>query len=151
MLTALLSFQPVTEKGVLVQTQKLLMFDIENNTQIYEDLPSAVDLKNYCLIHPLSELESEKIGRALGKWTKQFHTWGQEEEQKELVEKIGGSRMKDFKFAINYDRMVTNIESLPDLLEESREVFEKVRDEIKKGLDNERENVLIHGDFWSGK
>jgi len=151
MLTSLLSFPPTKEDGIIVQTQKLLMFDIENNTQIYEDLPSAVDLKNYCLTHPLSESESEKIGRALGKWTKQFQSWGQEEGQKELVEKMKGTKMKEFKFTINYDRFVAAIEAFPDVLEESREIFEKVRDETKKGLESEKGSVLIHGDFWSGK
>lgn len=151
MLISLLSFPPTNEDGIIVQTQKLLMFDIENNTQIYEDLHSATDLKNYCLTHSLSESESKKIGSALGKWTKQFHSWGQEEGQKELVEKMKGTKMKEFKFTINYDRFVAAIEAFPDTLEESREIFEKVRDETKRELDDENKNVLIHGDFWSGK
>ena len=84
--------------------------------------------------------------------------------------------MKELKFQINYDTLLANIEKFPEVLSESRSVFQEVRDNARKrqvmnhawcrNLTNRRfvkfpvlidcrfdteEGVLVHGDFWSGK
>lgn len=62
--------------------------------------------------------------------------------------------MKELKYHINYSMLLETIEKFPEILEESRGVFEKVRDfaaaELKK-LDHDDEYGIIHGDFWTGK
>lgn len=72
-------------------------------------------------------------------------------EQKELREAMKESTtMKELKYTINYATLVARIERFPEILEESRGVFEAVAKEVRDRFDNE-EGSLIHGDFWSGK
>jgi hypothetical protein len=138
--------------GISVQTPKLHSFDEENNTQIYEDLPSSLDLKTYCLSHSLSKPECHRLGLAVGQWAKQFHSWAQEDGQAALLDSMKGNEdMKALKFMINYERLVGSIETFPDLLNESRTVFEDVREGMRKSVEEEGQVQLIHGDFWSGK
>lgn len=63
--------------------------------------------------------------------------------------------MRNLKFEINYTTLLATIENFPDLLEESRGVFEEVVGEMRgvlEKLEDEGEGgVLVHGDFWSGK
>lgn len=91
------------------------------------------------------------MGFALGRWIKNFHTWGAAPEQAELRQKMKGStEMRALKYQINYPTMVATIANFPDLLEGSREVFEAVAKDVKDRLDAE-DGALIHGDFWTGK
>jgi hypothetical protein len=62
----------------------------------------------------------------------------------------GNTAMKELKFQINYQTLVTTVDNFPGLLESSKPVFEKIRDDVRMMLDNS-EGILIHGDFWSGK
>jgi fructosamine-3-kinase len=150
-LTALQDLPPASYSGIVVQTPKIYSFDQKTNTQIYSDLPASTELKTYALTHSLTQEQCSRLGYVLGLWTKRFHEWAVALEQKELREAMKESTtMKELKYTINYATLVARIERFPEILEESRGVFEAVAKEVRDRFDNE-EGSLIHGDFWSGK
>lgn len=57
--------------------------------------------------------------------------------------------MQDLKCSVNYDNLVKTVERFPSVLEDSRDVFQKVRDYAFSEV-GESEGG-IHGDFWTGK
>ncbi|KAH7419355.1 kinase-like domain-containing protein [Cadophora sp. MPI-SDFR-AT-0126] len=151
-LKALSTMTPSTHTNITVVTPTMHLFSHTTNTQIYSDLPSSLDLKTYVLKHAstLTRPECQRLGHALGLWTRNFHSWAQAEEQKGLVEAMKGNvAMRDLKFTINYDTLVGTVETFPHILEGSREIFEKIR-EARRGEMESGTGVLIHGDFWSG-
>jgi fructosamine-3-kinase len=132
-------------------TPKIYSFDQENNTQIYSDLPASTELKTYAITHSLTQEQCSRLGYALGLWTKKFHEWAAVPGQKDLRDAMKASAtMKELKYTINYATLVARIECFPEILEESRGVFEAVAKEVRERFDIE-EGSLIHGDFWSGK
>jgi len=150
-LTALQDLPPAAHSGVTVKTPNIYNFDQESNTQIYSDLPASTELKSYALNHSLTQEQCMRLGCALGLWTKKFHAWAAAPEQRELREAMKGSTiMKELKYTINYSTLVATIARFPEILEDSRGVFEAVAKEVRERFDNE-EGSLIHGDFWSGK
>jgi len=129
------------------------LFSASTNTQVYSDLPSSLDLKTYVLTYSstLTLPQCRRLGHALGLWTRNFHSWAQADEQKELVESMKGNvAMRDLKFMINYEVLVGIVARFPGALKGCVEIFEKVREE-RRGEIGGDEAVLIHGDFWSGK
>ncbi|RDW88691.1 hypothetical protein BP6252_00723 [Coleophoma cylindrospora] len=149
-LTALGQLAPSTHADITVLTPHLYHFDVENNTQIYTDLPSSTDLKTYCLTHSLNPQECTRLGNSLGLWAKRFHTWGAAPEQAGVRETMKrNTAMRDLKFQINYSRLLVRIESFPNLLENSRALFEEIGKEVRLEVDG-GQGTLIHGDFWSG-
>jgi fructosamine-3-kinase len=150
-LTACQDLPPTTESLITIQTPKIYPFKPETNTQIYSDLALSTDLKTYALTNTLTHSECARLGFALGRWIKNFHTWGAAPEQASLREKMKEStEMRALKYQINYPTMVATIANFPEILEESREIFEAVAKDIKDRLDSE-DGDLIHGDFWTGK
>jgi hypothetical protein len=150
-LTACQELTPTVESGVIIETPKIYPFNPELNTQIYSDLALSTDLKTYALTHPLTQAECTRVGFALGKWLKNFHTWGAAPEQASLREKIKeNTEMRALKYQINYPTMIATIANFPELLEDSREIFEDIAKDMKEKLDAS-EGDLIHGDFWTGK
>jgi hypothetical protein len=144
----------VIHEGITVQTPKLYLFYPETHTQIYSDLPSSLDMKNYVLTHTHSITKSQcvRLGYSLGTWAKAFHSWAQAPEQEKLKEYMRGNRdMMELKYMMNYGSILMDtISKFPRLLEESRSLFEDVGRSVRKELDGDG-GVLIHGDFWSGK
>lgn len=61
--------------------------------------------------------------------------------------------MEAIKYRFNYVALIENIERFPNILEGSRDVFEKVRDlaaaEFQEQDDDEGYGI-IHGNFWTG-
>ncbi|KAL5328925.1 hypothetical protein ACEPPN_002434 [Leptodophora sp. 'Broadleaf-Isolate-01'] len=150
-LTALSTLPPTTHTNITVQTPIMHLFSPSTNTQIYNDLPSSLDLKTYVLNHAssLTHPQCQRLGHALGLWSRNFHSWAQADEQKALVENMKGNvAMRDLKFMINYEALVGTVERFPGVLEGCKGVFEAVREERRKELGEGA--VLIHGDFWSG-
>jgi len=143
----------VEYKEIAVQTPRLHQFSPETHTQIYQDLPSSLDLKTYVLTHAqeLAQPKCERLGMALGLWLRKFHEWGREKEQKGLVEKMNGNReMRDLKYRLNYVTLVQTVANFPGILGDAKGVFEEVAGGVKE--EGERgEGQLIHGDFWTGK
>lgn len=141
-----------------MKTPRVFQFDRETNTQIMEDLPNSLDLKNFLLSdlsHGVSESSGRSLGRSLGSWLRSFHDWADKSEQAEtrsLFAQNGTGR--DLKFYINYSMLIDTVANFPDILEESRGVFEEVKSfaaaELKKS-DREEGFGIIHGDFWTGK
>jgi hypothetical protein len=157
-LQALNDLPPSIQENITVRTPVLLNFDKETNTQILEDLPNSVDLKNF-LISDLSDGITDSmartLGHAMGSWLRAFHTWGNQSAQLKTKETIAGNTaMRDLKFYINYTMLIDTIPNFPGILEESRDVFEKVRDmaaDELKNIDDTDDYGIIHGDFWTGK
>lgn len=62
--------------------------------------------------------------------------------------------MKQLKFWVNYTMLIDTIANFPDILTQSRDVFEQVRDFAATELtkqNHDNEYGIIHGDFWTGK
>ncbi|KAJ5933560.1 hypothetical protein N7454_005889 [Penicillium verhagenii] len=156
-LQALDGFQSRGEKGPTVKTPRVLYFNKETNTQIIDDLPQSLNLKDLFLSDSLestSEFACREIGSSLGVWLQSFHKWGNKPEQAESRSLITQNvAMKQLKFYINYAMLVDTIATFPDILEESRGTFEELRnfatEEMKKS-DKDPEIGIIHGDFWTG-
>jgi hypothetical protein len=153
-LTALHDLDSVIHEGITVQTPKLYLFSPETHTQIYTDLPSSLDLKNYVLTHTHSLTKSQcaRLGHSLGAWAKGFHSWAQSPEQEKLKEHMRANKdMMELKYTMNYGSILMDtISKFPQILEVSRGVFEEVAKSVRGELDGNG-GVLIHGDFWSGK
>lgn len=150
-LCALQTLSATPHAGIKVRTPKMYSFSSETNTQIYSDFPASTELKTYASTHPLNEDQCTALGQALGKWTKTFHNWAAAPEQGELREAMKGNEaMKDLKYMINYPALTATIENFPEILENSREIFEAVAKDVNDNMAQE-EGSLIHGDFWSGK
>ncbi|KAL4871381.1 hypothetical protein BDV12DRAFT_194446 [Aspergillus spectabilis] len=165
-LRALNSMQSVTTTNegsnaqkyqVTARTPQLLYFNPVTNTQIMEDLPSAVDLKTFLLSPDISQSISQawtkSIGRTLGAWLRSFHFWISDAAQADVASQFESNKdMRDLKFSINYDSLLNVIDTYPDLLENSRTIFEQVRGLAAAELDAGQDDVVgpIHGDFWSG-
>jgi hypothetical protein len=159
MLNALNDFRvPETENNISVKSPHLFHFNRKTNTQIMEDLPNALDLKTFLQSPAASELSQSSataIGRSIGQWLASFHTWASAPERASLVAEIEKNHlMKELKYQVNYEILMRTIDDFPEVLEGSREVFEKVRDNAKKELGRKKDGEdfgLIHGDFWTGK
>lgn len=51
-----------------------------------------------------------------------------------------------------FDWLFERIDKYPEILEEAREVFVKVKKMAVEELEESQEHLLpIHGDFWTGK
>lgn len=149
-LSALQTLAPSTYSNITIQTPRMYYFSSETNTQIYSDLPASTELKTYALTHTLTNAQCSRLGHSLGIWAKTFHVWAQAPEQEKLRETIKGNvAMKELKFQVNYQTLVATVDRFPEILENSKSVFESVRDDVRSTLDT-HEGVLIHGDFWSG-
>ncbi|KAL5338442.1 kinase-like domain-containing protein [Aspergillus crustosus] len=142
---------------ITVKTPQLLHFNPETNTQVMEDLPSAVDLKTFFLSPDVSKIISQEwtksIGRTIGAWLRSFHVWISDAAQEEAAKNFASNTdMRDLKFSINYDSLLSVIGKYPGLLEESRELFEQVRNLAAAEINESQDEVFgpIHGDFWSG-
>lgn len=61
--------------------------------------------------------------------------------------------MQDLKCSVNYDNLVKTVDRFPGILEDSRDVFQKVRDYAfsEVGTSEGANAGGIHGDFWTGK
>ncbi|KAL3494906.1 kinase-like domain-containing protein [Aspergillus germanicus] len=142
---------------VTVKTPGLLHFNPATNTQVMEDLPSALDLKTFLSSPSVSSTISREwatsIGRTLGIWLRSFHTWIDDPTQAEVASGFEKNEtMKKLKFSINYDSLLNMVGAHPDLLEGSRGVFERVRERAAAELEEGVGGPIgaIHGDFWSG-
>jgi hypothetical protein len=153
-LTALHDLAPVIHEGITTQTPKLYLFSPETHTQVYSDLPSSLDLKNYVLTHSHSITKSQcaRLGYSLGAWAKAFHNWAQAPEQEKLKEYMRANKdVMELKYTMNYGSILMDtISKFPEILEGSRSVFEDVAKSVRRELDGDG-GVLVHGDFWSGK
>ncbi|KAG0159571.1 hypothetical protein PDIDSM_7093 [Penicillium digitatum] len=157
MLQALDGLAMYTNGEISVRTPHLLDFNRDTNTQVFEDLPNSIDLKNFLLSkcsHDLSESSGRALGGALGCWLKSFHRWTAEKQQIESTKRLGENKvMKDLKFWVNYTMLLDTIENFPSILGGDRDVFEKIRNLAAAELDRQShddEYGAIHGDFWTG-
>ncbi|KAJ5149831.1 hypothetical protein N7448_001409 [Penicillium atrosanguineum] len=146
-----------SQGNITVKTPRVFNFDRERNTQILEDLPNSLDLKNFLLsgwCRDVSASSGRLLGRSLGCWLKSFHDWARKGEQAEIRSFLAQNEsMKGLKFYVNYSMLMDTIANFPGVLEESRDVFEEVKTfaaaEMKE-RDHEDGFGIIHGDFWTG-
>ena len=149
MLTALQSLQPAIHSNIHVTTPRLYQYSSSTNTQILEDYPSSLELKDYMTKHAIPGADITRLGIALGSWLKELHAWGSEQAAlKETMKNNQG--MKQIKFWVNYGRLIATIDLFPTILEECRDMFGEMKEKYKKEAE-EQDGELIHGDFWSGK
>ncbi|KAL6231059.1 hypothetical protein BDW75DRAFT_221206 [Aspergillus navahoensis] len=146
---------------ITVKCPKLLHFSPSTYTQVMEDLPGSVDLKTFLLSPDVPERVPKEwarsIGHSLGAWLRSFHDWSTQPAQADLAKQLTENTvMRDLKFSINYDGLVSMIDTYPGILGDShtRSVFQNVRNAAAAELkDTDPENAIIgpiHGDFWSG-
>ncbi|RDW70749.1 phosphotransferase family protein [Aspergillus mulundensis] len=144
---------------ITVKPPKLFHFSPATYTQVMEDLPDAVDLKTFFLSSGVSQGISKDwtlaIGRTLGTWLRSFHVWSAAGAQTEFAEQLAANTvMRDLKFSINYDSLVSMVDAYPDILgdDRTRAVFQEVRDAAAAELGDTQSDDTgpIHGDFWSG-
>ncbi|KAJ5752205.1 hypothetical protein N7520_009122 [Penicillium odoratum] len=139
-----------------VKTPRVFYFNKETNTQVLEDLPKSLDLKNFLLsdlAKGASEAMGRSLGRSLGTWLRSFHDWADKPEQKECRSLLAQNQaMKTLKFHVNYALLVDTIAQFPALLEQSRSVFEDVKSLAERDMNNKDQGGcgIIHGDFWTG-
>ncbi|KAL4745296.1 hypothetical protein BDW72DRAFT_211544 [Aspergillus terricola var. indicus] len=109
---------------IIAKSPKLLHFSRSTYTQVMEDLPGSVDLKTFLLSSDVLERVSKEwalsIGRTLGAWLNLFHGWSIHPAQAELAKQLADNTvMRDLKFSINYDSLVSMIDTYPDILGDS--------------------------------
>ncbi|KAJ5325274.1 hypothetical protein MYU51_020841 [Penicillium brevicompactum] len=156
-LRALDSLSPHSKDDVTVKTPRLLYSNQATHTQVLEDLPNSLDLKTFLLSGDsgsLSESSALAIGRALGSWLRSLHVWAAEKGQASSEQFLRENKpMQQLKFYANYTLLVESVSSFPAILEESRGIFEQVRDLAAAELErrvHDDEYGVIHGDFWTG-
>ena len=153
----------------VVRTPKCYYFDEDTNTQIQESLPKALDLKTYALKHfssPTTESQQvfcHELGASLGRYIRSFHrtTEQQVSEWRNTSEGSGDAKpamyaelashgdMQALKHTINYDWLLQRVDMFPEILADSKPIFEKVKQAAKEELEGDL--LPIHGDFWTGK
>ncbi|KAJ5666059.1 uncharacterized protein N7477_008507 [Penicillium maclennaniae] len=146
-----------SQGNITVKTPRVFDFIQETNTQIMEDLPNSLDLKTFLLSNLCQNVSASLgrlLGRSLGHWLRSFHDWADKGEQAETRSFLAQNEsMKELKFHVNYSMLMDTIANFPGVLEESRGVFEEVKNhaagEMKRS-DHNREFGIIHGDFWTG-
>ncbi|ODM17079.1 hypothetical protein SI65_07478 [Aspergillus cristatus] len=149
---------PYSQDNIIVKTPHLFHSNREMNIQILEDLPNSINLKSFLLSevsHGISQNAAQSLGRALGSWLRSFHIWATKPAQTKVRTTLSKHKaMEAIKYRFNYVALIENIERFPNILEGSRDVFEKVRDlaaaEFQEQDDDEGYGI-IHGNFWTGK
>ncbi|KAI2642758.1 kinase-like domain-containing protein [Xylaria nigripes] len=138
-----------------MRTPRFYYFDEQNNIQVQEIMLQAKDLKTYSLsTYPANTPETLRpqcfqLGRALGKWLRNFHTWGKT--QAGIRETVArNAQMQQLKHMINFSWLVDRVAQFPTILSEAKDVFEAVKDMTAKELENEGQLQIIHGDLWTG-
>ncbi|KAI0540880.1 kinase-like domain-containing protein [Xylaria digitata] len=158
-----LSEFPIEGKAVLpddtvnftVRTPKFYHFDEQNNTQVQEILHNGKDLKTYALgaytanTPNAARPQCIQLGRALGKWLRNFHNWSAT--QTHLRKMVAENKdLQQLKHYINFSWLLDRVAQFPSILNEAKDVFEKVKDMAAKELEDENKLQAIHGDFWTG-
>lgn len=121
-----------------------------------EYLPQALSLKDYALKHFSSPDPSRRplcleLGRSLGVWLRDFHSWASLPEQSKFREEIKLNKpMQGLKHMVNYSTLVDTVANFPSVLADAKETFEKIKEVAAKDLDRP-DLQIIHGDFWTGK
>ncbi|KAI1174200.1 kinase-like domain-containing protein [Nemania sp. FL0916] len=138
-----------------VRTPKFYHFDEEQNTQIQEILHNGKDLKTYALetyspdTPDTMRPQCLELGRAMGKWLRNFHRWS--ETQPGLRKTVAADTdMQQLKHVINFSWLLDRVAQFPSILNEAKDVFEKVKDMAARELEDASKLQVIHGDFWTG-
>ncbi|CAM1508891.1 Fc.00g026300.m01.CDS01 [Cosmosporella sp. VM-42] len=159
MLNALNSFRSASS---IVRVPRLYLFNRETNTQVLEDFPDAVDMATIFVSRAanaiLTQSVATSIGRELGSWLRNFHTWSSSPAQSALRREMEQNEpMRKLKRSVTYDSFINVLENFPGALEGVRTALEDVREmalkEFEKVATEEGEFGdlgLIHGDFWMG-
>ena len=117
-----------------------------------EYLPNSIDTKSYVLKHypaptpPTSKPECFELGKALGKWLKNFHETIMQQPQ--VLEAVSQTDFaSQVRHMINYTWLFERLKTYPNILEEAKEVFEQAENSAA----TESKSQINHGDFWTGK
>jgi hypothetical protein len=147
---------PPTAGAYSVRAPRLYHFNPESNTQIQEFLRDALSLKEYALKHFSSPDSSRKplcleLGRSLGVWLRDFHSWVALPEQSKFQEEMKSNEpMQKIKHMANYITLADTVANFPSILADAKETFEKIKEVTADELHSSHLQI-IHGDFWTGK
>ena len=153
------TLEPASNSTCIVRTPRLFYFNPSTNTQVQECLRNGINLKNYALRHygaPTAETlrpQCQDIGRGIGEWLRGFHSWVTLPAQSALRDQAkANTSMQSLKHTMNYGGWLFRcIDRFPDILSDSRQLFEEIQKGTKQELEDEANLQTIHGDFWTGK
>lgn len=153
-----------------VRTPRCLLYDDESNTQVQELLPNGANLKAYVLENYPSPTpdslrpQCHQLGKVLAQYITDFHRRSQAEveawrtgpagtpEPKLYAALKTQNQMQGLKHMINFDWLQERVAMFPGMLEEAKDVFEKVKQLASEELKGAHGDLMpIHGDFWTGK
>ncbi|KAK4639741.1 hypothetical protein QC761_711030 [Podospora bellae-mahoneyi] len=147
---------PIPEAPCVTRTPKLYYYNSDTNTQVQEYLPDAISLKDYALKHFSAAPDVSRkpacldIGKSLGIWLRSFHHWANQSEQSGLREALKlNANLQELRHMTNYQTLVSDVDTCPEILSDAKEVFEKVEKMAAEELGSGKLEV-IHGDFWTG-
>lgn len=63
----------------------------------------------------------------------------------------GNVELQQLKHFINFSWLLDRVGQFPSILEEAKDVFEKVKEMAANELKDQSKLQVIHGDFWTGK
>lgn len=150
-----------------VRTPKIYMYDDESKTMVQEYLPNGVNLKDYVLKNLLSptpeshQPQCHQIGKALAEYITEFHrrtksettAWRESNGSRaepELHRVVKHAKdMQWLKHLINNDWLIQRVDQFPEILDEAKGVFEKVKEMALEEMNGDLSP--IHGDYWTGK
>ncbi len=146
-----------TDGSKSVRPAKLYYYNSDTNTQVQEYLPDAISLKDYALKHFSATRDVSRkpacldIGKSLGIWLRSFHHWANQSEQSGLRGALKlNANLQELRHMTNYQTLVSDVDTCPEILSDAKEVFEKVERMAAEELGSGKLEV-IHGDFWTGK
>ncbi|KAI2626636.1 kinase-like domain-containing protein [Hypoxylon sp. NC1633] len=139
----------------IVRTPSFFHFDEKNNSQVQEYLQNGIDLKTYAL-RTYAESNSDvtkhqclQLGKALGRWLRQFHTWAAQHAELRTV--VAGNReLQQLKHMINFSWLLDRVKQFPSILGDAKVIYEEVKNMAAAELNDQTQLQAIHGDFWSG-
>jgi len=146
-----------------VRTPKLHHFDASTNTQVQEYLPDSIDLKNYALKHFPPQTPSALkeqclgLGRGLGSWLRQFHTWAAAAESASATTgslrqiAMDNHQLQQIKHSTYYEWALSMVDKYPEILAEAKSVFQEIKEMADEELKDDSKLQVVHGDFWTGK
>lgn len=158
MLDAMPAFQLNLECTNQIRTPRLYHFNRSTKTQIIEDLSGTMSLTEALTSNTPFTGDPNALGKALGKWLRNFHSWTADGAQAHLRRSVyENSAMRRIRYDISYGAFVDVLKNFPNIWEAKGQILEKVKsmatEEYARTPHDELNTSwgVVHGDFWTGK
>lgn len=151
-----MGLDPVEIGPFIVKTPKLLYYDRDTNTQVYEYCSNSIDAKTYALQFwsPTPTEAQEQcviLGKSLGSWLRQFHNWADSPEQEAFRAIVAqNTSMQRVKNIINYSNSLNMAQKHPEILGDTIDVLQAIAVMATEEKETSFNFGVIHGDFWTG-